>query len=378
VRTDLRVQLRQIICPCCGARLSRGSSQQDFECDYCGALLRLDATEITGEPTPPPPPQTSSQAKAPVEEVQLSSHLFQHATAEFELSMLRQPLSETELPLQESISETFECISVTPQTCNTPNCFAFVYLRIVDKENGRPCIGIPLPTESIQESLNLYSDPGLAACSALEWLCHQPTGFGHRLEVCISLFDPLRCSVTVYSAGCSDSSLVLSNEEGRIIDFSRRNQSGLEKKHLRDGDIFQNSEPIYLDAYDRYLFLSAACSGRGGVNYDGALNAIYDCLREEVGEDPLRLVTLAKNAFWKGRSASARGHLPVGPVMIAAVRACQRPLVPLANTSNLQEFGSSKYALLARPLRLLRNFTPTRQSLGLCLGQSGKRWVIAL
>ncbi len=263
--------------------------------------------------------------------------------------MLHQPLSESEQPPQESLSETFECISVASQTEGSPDCFAFVYLRVVDKETGQPCIGVALPRASIQESLNLYSDPGLAACSALEWLCQQPTGFGHRLEICISLFDPLRCSVTVYSAGCSDSSLVLSNEQGRIIDFSRRTQSGLEKKQLREAETFQNSEPIYLDAYDRYLFLSAACSGRGSSNYDGALNSIFDCLREEVGEDPLRLVTLAKNAFWKGRSSSARGHLPVGPILIAAVRACQRPLIPLTSLANLKEFGSAKYAIAFWP-----------------------------
>ncbi|MGC4123169.1 MAG: hypothetical protein QM765_53100 [Myxococcales bacterium] len=204
------------------------------------------------------------------------------------------------------------------------DCFALVSMRAVDKDGAPVKVGLEAAFGALKASLESDRDPGLAANLALEALCKKP--FDHRVECSVLLFEPRHMRVTPYNAG-SEGATWASGEEGRCITLEGHRQA-LERKTLREaGDHFHNGRPILLASNDLVLMPSPGFVGKGARGYGNGLRALYDVANEHLGEDPLRIVTLAKNAFWedfhKHRTSRPR---PVGDVRLAAVRAIPPPL----------------------------------------------------
>lgn len=307
------IALRAFYCPCCGARLEPPGSRR-VHCAYCDAQLQAEPEFITESQ-----PQRN----------EFSSRLSQNRTHRFEMSWLHQRVCEVELDVLH-----FEPLSEKHS--------ALVYLRRCDAE-GRSQAG-PLPLEPLLESLRAYRDPGLAAHQALEWLCEQPQGFNQRLECAICLFDEERSRVTVYSAGCRDTIYWLSNEQASVTDLSGY-QGPLERKMLaEERDNFSHGRPCEMAAMDALVIVSAGYAGRGDGPYASGTSVLVQELRELLGEDPLRLVTLAKNAFWEKRSPAAYEQDPSNSLHVVAVQARPNQLTRPA-TFPLQSLGTSAFEL---------------------------------
>jgi len=260
---------------------------------------------------------------------EFASRLSQNRTQRFEMSWLHQRVREQELDLLH-----FEPLSDKHS--------ALVYLRRCNGE-GRSQSGV-LPLQTLLDSLRSYRDPGLAAHQALEWLCEQPQGFAHKLECAICLFDEERSRVTVYSAGCRDTIYWLSNEQASVTDLAGY-QGPLERKMLaEERDHFSNGRPCELAALDALVIVSAGYAGRGDGPYASGTSVLVQELRELLGEDPLRLVTLAKNAFWEKRSPAAYESDPTNSLHVVAVQA--RPSPVLARDAfPLQSLGTAAFEL---------------------------------
>ena len=87
-------------------------------------------------------------------------------------------------------------------------------------------------------------------------------------------------------------------------------------------DHFSNASPILLAAGDLIIVPSAGYMGRGARGYSEGPRVLSDVANAQLGEEPLRVVTLAKNAFWAEFQMQRRSvNAPVGDVRIAAVRA---------------------------------------------------------
>lgn len=307
--------LRAYFCPCCGARLDP-PSQRVVACAYCDARLEADVEHVTGQ--------------APAAEMaQPEARLSQWTAPRFEVSLLEQTL--------EPSPELFIPVELPEDR------FALVSLRVVDAKDR--ALEHPLPLDAIRESLAEEPDPGLAANRALEWCCQQPQGFPHRLEVAILLFDPQRATLVAYSAGCQGSLWWMSSEEGRCIDAGD-GRGPLERKTLREArDHFGNSRTLYLAGGDLVVLVSAGYAGRGGGAYSGGLYGLTEALNEQLGEDPLRVVTLAKNAFWEKRAPAAREEPLAGPIRVAAVRVLPPPEAAAPNAALIQRFGTRRFEL---------------------------------
>jgi len=308
------IALRAFYCPCCGARLDPPGSRR-VHCAYCDAQLQAEPEFISESQ-----PQRSD----------FSSRLSQNRSARFEMSWLHQRVCETELDLLhfESLSEKHS---------------ALVYLRRCDGE-GRSQPGV-LSLQPLIENLRDYRDPGLAAHQALEWLCEQPQGFSHKLECAICLFDEERSRVTVYSAGCRDAIYWLSNEQASVTDLAGY-QGPLERKMLaEERDHFSNGKPCQLAAMDALVIVSAGYAGRGDGPYASGTSVLVQELRELLGEDPLRLVTLAKNAFWEKRSPAAYEEDPSNSLHVVAVQARPNQLSAPATAFPLQSLGTPIFEL---------------------------------
>jgi hypothetical protein len=276
---------------------------------------------VSGRPADPERPEES--------EAQPESRLSQWTAPRFELSLLEQ--------VSELAPEAFLPLELPEDR------FALVSLRIVD-EKGR-ALERPLPLEAIRQALEEEPDPGLAANRALEWCCEQAQGFPHRLEVAILLFCPQRATLAAYSAGCQGSLWWMSSEEGRCLDVSD-GRGPLERRALREvSDHFRNSRTVHLAGGDLVVLVSAGYAGRGGGAYSGGLYGLTQALNEQLGEDPLRVVTLAKNAFWEKRAPAARDEPLAGPIRVAAVRALPPPEAAAPNAVLLQRFGTRRYEL---------------------------------
>ena len=310
--------LRAFYCPCCGARLEPPRARR-VVCAYCDAPLQAEAefiSELPADVTPDRP--------------EYPSRLSQNRSQRFEMSWLHQqiPAHEQDLLQFAQLGERHS---------------ALVYLRRCDAE-GRTQSG-PLPLEPLLSSLQDYRDPGLAAHQALEWLCEQPQGFPHRLECAICLFDEERSRVTVYSAGCGGSIYWLSNEQASVTDLAGY-QGALERKMLsEERDNFSPQRPCELAAMDAVVMVSAGYAGRGDGPYASGTSVLVQELRELLGEDPLRLVTLAKNAFWEKRSPAAYEEEPGNSLHVVAVQA--RPSAPSASPASfpLISLGTASFEL---------------------------------
>jgi hypothetical protein len=91
-------------------------------------------------------------------------------------------------------------------------------------------------------------------------------------------------------------------------------------------DHFSNGRPILLAAGDLILVPSAGYLGRGARGYSEGPRVLSEVANAQLGEEPLRVVTLAKNAFWAEFQKQRRSvNAPVGDVRVAAVRAISPP-----------------------------------------------------
>ncbi|HEX4621838.1 MAG TPA: hypothetical protein VH208_09765, partial [Myxococcaceae bacterium] len=204
--------------------------------------------------------------------------------------------------------------------------FALVYLRAIDAEGKAIPRDLATAFQALRKSLEEDGDPGLAASCALEAACAK--GFDARLECAVLAFEPRHMTMTPYNAGCRDADWWVSQEEGRTISIDR-SHSPLERKLLRQqGDHFTNGRPVQFAAGDLFVLVSAGFAGRGSRGYSNAIHDLVESLNAHLGEEPLRVVTLAKNAFWDARNGHSEAHLPpVGDVTVAAVRAVPPPLL---------------------------------------------------
>ncbi len=293
------VVMQSLYCPGCGAPLDPGE-QTRLKCEYCDSVLQIQHRRVQQTEAP-----TEQRTDLDLADLPLSE-LFSSETGRFELSVLEQQVPGTKpdgffpLPLADGR-------------------FALVYLRLID-DNGKTKMGdLPALTQVVQSSLEDEEDPGLAAYQALETLSNR--SFDGKLEVAIALFSPNRSSVTVYNAGCQSSLWWVSSEEGRVIDLFR-SYPALERKMLRQStDHFSNCPPCYLASNDLFILVSAAYAGRGGSSYANGTRSLLESLNQHLGEHPLRVVTLAKNAYWEGLSPSAKQEPLSGNLRVAAVRA---------------------------------------------------------
>lgn len=328
------VTIRALFCPGCGAPLDPGEQTQ-LRCAYCDSVLRIQQQRVSQTET------SSSQLSA----LDLSSlplaELFSSETGRFELSVLEQTVPGTH-------PDRFTPLGLSGGR------FALVNFRLID-EKGRTVPGdLDLLAETVKTVLEEEEDPGLAAYQALEVLT-QGT-FEGRLEIAIALFCPERSSVTAYNAGCQNSLWWVSSEEGRVIDVFR-GYPALERKMLRQAnDHFSNCAPCYLATNDLIVTVSAAYAGRGGGSYTDGTRALLDSLNHHLGEHPLRVVTLAKNAYWEKLSPAGKEKPLSGPLRVAAVRAVS-PRAPVSEdfSESLQrmEYGSFEAVFLTSPSQSL-------------------------
>ncbi len=288
-----------LYCPGCGAPLAEVEAQR-AKCDYCSCYLVIEPglirQERGGRRMAEPSPGLESD---------LPSQLVSHRTPRFELSLLEQLVPD-------SGPEWFRPLELEEER------FALLYLRLVDAES-QPLEKDPEPTFRVLEaSLRQDEDPGLSAYLALEHLVSQ--GYREYLEICVLLFDPRSSSVVTYNAGCPGSLLWGSLEEGRTLDSGRTNQA-LQARMLREQrDYFSNSSRIRMAADDIMVLCSASYAGRGEGPYGGALSALHSSLNQHLGEHPLRVVALAKNAFWSDRAPAVQSLMPRSHLRVAAVR----------------------------------------------------------
>jgi len=318
-------------CPACGAPIVGPPGGERVVCDYCQAVLVVAGERVTHRP--PPPPRASEAAPAPFPQPEATLHA--RELARFEISVIEQRLPGER-------GELFTWRELEGQR------FALTWLRGIDKD-GRPvAVDLKPGLEALERCLHEDGDPGLAACRALEALC--ANGFAHRLECVCVLFDPRRMTATAYSAGARGALTWVSSEEGRPI-VPNGNHDALERRSLREArDHFSNMAPIHLVAHDLVVVGSAGFMGRG----PGATETrLRDTLNEHLGEAPLRIVSLAKNAFWDARNRTRAASLaPVGDVVLAAVRAVLPPVLQARPGDALleaQSAGRFEWAMLRSP-----------------------------
>jgi len=312
------MRIQALHCPSCGAPLGAVPEEPQTTCGYCHAVLRVDhervSTSRATDAFAAPKKQDDEVEPYAEPEVTLSTWV----APRFELSFLEQPIPGAP-------HEVFAGFELADQK------FAVCYLRVIDDEGrgvraGKVELGPAF--EVLKASLEADADPGLAANLALEKLCEKP--FTHKLECAIALFEPRHMRVTLYNAGCRDAVSWASSEEGRAVTPGSAHDA-LERKFLRETrDHFKNLPPVHLAAHDLVVAASAGFCGRGAGGYANGVRVLQDTLNAQLGEEPLRVVTLAKNGFWEDfQEHRKRKHndAPAGHVKLAAVRAVLPPLV---------------------------------------------------
>lgn len=330
------MQIQAPHCPSCGAPLELPEGAARATCAYCATMLVIEQERVsTRKPKAPATPhEEDDETPYPEPDATLWAKVFPR----FELSVIEQRIPQ-------AVPELFAGIELAEER------FAFISLRVVDKD-GRPIAHpLDLAFESLRESLEADGDPGLAANLALEKLCEKP--FDHRLECAVVLFEPKHMRVTTYASGLASGLLWASGEEGRTISIDGH-RGALERKMLREAsDHFSNVKPIQLVAGDLILIPSAGYMGRGARGYSEGPRALSDVANAHLGEEPLRVVTLAKNAFWAEFQKQRRSvNSPVGDVRVAAVRAISPPLLKeLPKGLEVRSFKSRRFEVsaLAQP-----------------------------
>ncbi|MDP1829312.1 MAG: hypothetical protein Q8L48_38965 [Archangium sp.] len=330
------MQIQAPHCPSCGAPIEVPQGATRATCAYCATLLVIEAERVsTRRPRPEPrPSEEDDETPYPEPDATLWAKVFPR----FELSVIEQRIPN-------AMPELFAGIELADER------FAFISLRVVDKD-GRPLAhSLDGAFEALRESLEADGDPGLSANLALEKLCEKP--FDHRLECAVVLFEPKHMRVTTYASGLSSGLLWASGEEGRTISIDGH-RGALERKMLREAsDHFSNARPILLAAGDLIIVPSAGYMGRGARGYSEGPRVLSDVANAQLGEEPLRVVTLAKNAFWAEFQKQRRSvNAPVGDVRVAAVRAISPPQVSaLPNELTARSFRSRRFEFsgLAHP-----------------------------
>lgn len=330
------MQIQAPHCPSCGAPIEIPERAARAACAYCSTQLVIEAERIsTRKPKPESRPlEDDDETPYPEPDATLWSKVYPR----FELSVVEQRIPQ-------AVPELFAGIELAEER------FAFISLRVVDKD-GRP-IAHPLDAafDSLRESLEADGDPGLSANLALEKLCEKP--FDHRLECAVVLFEPRHMRVTTYASGVSSGLLWASGEEGRTISIDGH-RGALERKMLREAaDHFSNAQPILLAAGDLILIPSAGYMGRGARGYSEGPRVLSEVANAHLGEEPLRVVTLAKNGFWAELQKQRRSvNTPVGDVRVAAVRAISPPQASaLPKEVSVRSFRSRRFEFsgLVRP-----------------------------
>jgi len=298
-------------------------------CGYCNTALVIEDERVsTRRPRPQPGPSQDDETPYPEPDATLWAKVYPR----FELSVIEQKIPQ-------AVPELFAGIELADER------FAFISLRVVDKDGHPLPHALDVAFEALRASLEDDGDPGLAANLALEKLCQKP--FEHRLECAVVLFEPRHMRVTTYSAGVRAGLLWASSEEGRTTTVDGHG-SALERKMLREtADHFSNGRVLHLAAGDLILVPSAGFMGRGARGYSEGPRALNDVANAQLGEEPLRVVTLAKNAFWAEFQKQRRSvNAPVGDVRLAAVRAISPPLsTALPSTLAPRTFKSRRYEL---------------------------------
>ncbi|MBL8919608.1 MAG: hypothetical protein JNJ54_12145 [Myxococcaceae bacterium] len=292
-------------CPSCGAPIEVPVGAERVTCTFCQTTLVVHAQAVSTHHATQRP--AAAQAKAPPFP-EPDATLRNWAVRRFELSLIEQPIPG-------AVPEVFAGFELPEAR------FAFVSLRAVDTAGVPVATPLEAALQALSDSLAADADPGLAANLALDALCRG--AFSNRLEVAIALFDPHRMTVTPYAAGAREAFAWASSEEARTIVPSGHGQA-LERKSLRErGDHFENGRVLHLAANDLLLFPSPGFLGRGAKGgYGNGLRALLDVANAQLGEAPLRIVTLAKNAFWEDFQKNTWSRpAPTGDVKLVAVRA---------------------------------------------------------
>lgn len=321
-------------CPSCGAPVDVPPRASRVTCAFCSATLVVEAHAVstTGH-VPKPAPAEAKAPPFPEPEATLRNW----AVPRFEVSLIEQVIPG-------AVPEIFAGIELAEER------FAFISMRVADAKGAPVAVELGPAFEALRRSLEDDLDPGLSANLALETLCEGP--FSHRLEVAVVLFEPSRMRVTPYAAGCREALAWASSQEGRTQVVDGHGQA-LERKSLRErGDHFENGRPIHLCANDLLLFPSPGFLGRGAKGYGNGLRALLDTTNEHLGEAPLRIVTLAKNAFWEDFQKNTWSRpTPSGDVKLVAVRAVLPEKVTTTPPGTLQTLKTRRYelALLTQP-----------------------------
>lgn len=331
-RVGRAMRLQAPHCPSCGAPIDVPEGAARVTCSYCSSSLLIEAERVSTRKPKASLAPSEEDDESPYPEPDAT--LWARVHPRFELSVIEQRIPHT-------VPEWFSGLELAEER------FAFVSLRVVDRE-GRP-LAHPLDAafEALRGSLEADGDPGLAANLALEKLCEKP--FDHRLECAVALFEPRHMRVTTYAAGAQGSLLWASSEEGRSIAIDGH-RGALERKMLREtADHFSNGRPLSLAAGDLILIASAGYLGRGARGASEGPRVLQEVANAQLGEEPLRVVTLAKNGFWAEFQKQRRSvNAPVGDVRVAAVRAVSPPLAPsLPSGLDPRPFRSRRFELSA-------------------------------
>lgn len=337
----MSIRIQALHCPSCGAPLDVPPGAPRATCAFCHAVLAVEHERVSTTRAQQPPTERKPEepiAPYPEPDVTLSSFV----APRFELSFLEQPIPDAP-------PEVFAGFELGDQR------FALAYLRVVDAHGAGVTTDLAGAFAALKDSLEADADPGLAANLALEALCRKP--FPHRLECSVALFEPRHMRVVLYNAGCRDAVFWASSEEGRAVTPGTPHDA-LERKFLREArDHFHNHPPVHLAAHDVVVMASAGFCGRGRGSSTNGVRVLLDTLNGQLGEEPLRVVTLAKNGFWEDFQEHRRRHkkaelAPLGHVKLAAVRAVLPPQAEALPKDLVVETVKSRrfeVALLARP-----------------------------
>lgn len=289
--------VKRLHCPACGAPVKGGEEKSLTTCEFCDCTLLISGRKIIEQ-------QTEDVVKGASVHTPPSA-LIAEEIGRFELSILEQLTAD-------SRPDGFASLALPGER------FALIFLRVTDAQAQTTDQDYQSLCDRLKASLTRHEDPGLAAYELLEFLSDQLADF--RLELQIVLFEPRTSSVVVYNAGGQRSIYWVSGEEGRVIDVFQ-SYPVLERKMLKmSRDHFSNSKPVYLSGSDLVVAVSAAYAGRGEGPYADGTGALVRSLNEHLGEQPLKVVTLAKNAFWNERSPAAKEQPIKGPLRVVAVR----------------------------------------------------------